>query len=128
MNINKSVAFVLFASFLLAISCSKHKHHSDDDNAPINPVGISRTVVYTVKGTNFNIDYIDSNSVYKTDQVFMDSFVYTFKKGSGANVGLTVHPQSGLTDIIYSWSITIDGVLYANAFSEGGAFLSVPYK
>ncbi len=120
-----SLIFFLFIGFISA--CNKSRHRHNDDDAPINPVGALRTVKYSIVGTNFQINYIDSNTIYKSNEVYKDSFVYEFKKGSGAGIGLTVAKQSS-SDTIYSWRITIDDVLYANAFSDGGAFFTVPYK
>lgn len=119
---------LLLISIFFSIACNKAKHRHNDDDAPIVPVGALRTIVYSIKGTNFNVSFIDSNTIYQRSQVYKDSFVYEFKKGSGAGIGMSVAKQSPSTDTIYSWQITIDGVLYANAFSEGGAFFDVPYK
>ena len=118
---------LLILFFFTAGSCNKSKHHHNDDDSPIVPVAALRTIAYSVKGTNFSVSFIDSNTVYQVNQVYKDSFEYEFKKGSGAGIGMTISQQSS-SDTIFSWRITIDGVLYANAFSEGGAFFNVPYK
>lgn len=86
----------------------------------------TRDIVYEVSGTHFKLNYIDSNSVFKRDEVYNDTFRYAFKKGSGASIGISISKQTS-DDQIYSWKIYIDGQLYANAFSEGGAYLTVPY-
>ncbi len=127
MKRNRNAAYVLFIVLIFTSACNKSKHRHDDDDSPIVPIGALRSVTYSVKGTNFNVSFIDSNTIYKVNQVYKDSFVYEFRKGSGAGIGMTVSPQS-TSDTVYSWRITIDGALYANAFSEGGAFFNIPYK
>ncbi len=121
MNLNKRTINFIFL-LLAAVSCSKDKN----DNV-VTPQASLKSVTYSIKGSNFNVSYIDSNSVYRENQVYKDSFNYQFNKGSGASIGLTVHAQSS-SDTVYFWNIKIDGKLYANAFSDGGAFLSVPYN
>lgn len=104
------------------ISCKKEK-------APPNAStqAVIRIVSYNVKGSNIRVNFIDSNTVFQKDKTYHGSFDYTFRKGSGAPIGISVFKQTAL-DTIYSWTLTIDGKLYANAFSEGGAYLSVPFK
>ncbi len=115
---------VLWASSLIFIilSCGKDKVKEIFNNQ----AGL-KTVVYLVKGTNLKLDFIDSNSVFQTHKVYADSFRYEFKKGSGASIGISIFKVSS-SDTIYSWSIFIDNKLYANAFSEGGAYFTVPYN
>jgi hypothetical protein len=102
------------------LSCSKDKEATRDNKAG------GSTIVYIVEGTHFRLNYIDSNSVFQKDETYSDHFRYEFKKGSGANIGMSVFLLNS-TDQIYSWKIFIDNKLYANAFSEGGAYLTVPY-
>lgn len=86
----------------------------------------TRKIKYVVNGTNFRLNFIDSLSAFNADKVFRDVFSYEFRKGTGANIGMSVYRQSS-SDTIYSWAIYIDDKLYANAFSEGGAYMMVPY-
>lgn len=118
------IKIVLWASSLnfMSLSCGKDKPKEIFSNQ-----ATLKTVVYLVKGTNLKLDFIDSNSVFQTNMVYVDSFKYEFKKGSGASIGISIFKASS-SDTIYSWSIFIDNKLYANAFSEGGAYFTVPYN
>ncbi|MEO6230473.1 MAG: hypothetical protein ABJB11_12970 [Ferruginibacter sp.] len=115
--------FIFYGTFYLslAMSCKKEK------NGDILPQAGVKNVSYSVKGTHIKLNFIDSNSVFQSGKLYQDAFTYSFKKGSGAGIGISVFKQAP-GDTIYSWSITIDGKLYANAFSEGGAYLSVPFN
>lgn len=103
-------------------SCDKE--HDDD---PIIPHAKLRTIVYEVSGTNFRLNYIDSTSAFKKDEVHKGFFRYEFRKGSGASIGISIFRQS-IADTIYNWNIYIDNKLYANALSEGGAYFTIPYE
>lgn len=103
-------------------SCKKDTDQIKDTD----PVFVPKDILYLVKGTHLKLNYIDSESVFQRDQVFQDSFRYEFKKGPGASIGISVFHQS-TTDTVYSWHIFINGKLFANAFSQGGAYLTVPY-
>jgi hypothetical protein len=103
---------------ILLVSCKKETHAT--------PRAKQRDIVYEVSGTHFKLNYIDSNSVFKRDEMHNDLFRYAFKKGSGASIGISISKQTS-DDQIYSWKIYIDGQLYANAYSEGGAYFTVPY-
>jgi hypothetical protein len=103
---------------MLLVSCKKENNPS--------PRAKQRDIVYEVSGTHFKLNYIDSNSVFKRDEVYNDSFRYAFKKSSGASIGISIFKQTS-DDQIYSWKIYVDGQLYANAYSEGGAYFTVPY-
>jgi hypothetical protein len=116
----KPILFICLV-LLFNISCKKDK----DD--PKEAVAGTSKVLYVVDGTHFRLNFIDSNSVFKRDQLFSDHFAYEFRKGSGASIGMSIFTLDPTTDSIYSWKIYIDGKLYANAFSEGGAYLTVPY-
>jgi len=109
---------VIVVLLITALSCTKKEN-------PV-PRGKIRDILYRVKGSNIRLNYIDSNSVFQRDQVFSDSFSYAFKKGSGASIGISVYRYSP-DDQVTEWDIYIDGKLYANAFGEGGAYLTVPY-
>jgi hypothetical protein len=85
-----------------------------------------RHVLYLVKGTQIKMNFIDSNSGFQRDQLFSDSFRYEFSRKPGTGIGISVGVASP-QDTIYSWEIRIDGKLTANAFSVGGAYLSIPY-
>ena len=115
---------VLFLGLIFAgvNSCKKDTVQIKDRDQ----IFVPKDILYLVKGTHLKLNYIDSKSVFQRDQVFQDSFWYEFKKGPGASIGISVFRQS-TTDSIYSWHIYINGKLYANAFSEGGAYLTVPY-
>jgi hypothetical protein len=93
----------------------------------VTPPGKTRTIVYEVKGTRIKMNFIDSNSVFREQQVFYNSFRYQFQKGSGASIGFSITRFSPV-DEIYSWNLFIDGKLYANSFSEGGVYMTVPYN
>ncbi len=103
-------------------SCKKDSGNKDKPDSNFPP----KHIVYLVKGTNFRLNYIDSNSVFQHDQLFKDSFRYEFDKGPGASIGISIYLPSQ-TDTIFSWYIYINNKLYADAFSEGGAYLTVPY-
>ena len=106
--------------FIAAASCDKDNDNVKEVTFP------PKDITYVVKGTNIKLNFIDSQSVFQRDRVFKDSFHYAFKKGPGAQIGISVNSQSP-ADTIYSWHIFINGKLYANAFSVGGAYLTVPY-
>jgi hypothetical protein len=91
------------------------------------PIFVARKVVYEVKGTKFRISYIDSVSVFRQDQVYTGSFRYEFRRGPGASIGFSVYKFSS-SDTIAEWRIMIDNKLYALAFSEGGAYLDIPFR
>lgn len=112
---------LVIAAFLMitVLSCTKKEH-------PVTPRGRLSTIVYLVRGSNIRMNYIDSASVFQRDKVFTDSFRYEFKKGSGASIGMSVYRLSP-DDSINEWDLYIDGKLYANAFSEGGVYMIVPY-
>ncbi|MEO5564983.1 MAG: hypothetical protein ABIR18_16170 [Chitinophagaceae bacterium] len=115
---------VFFCSFLLAGILSCKKDNELEDN--INGKAGDRKITYVVDGTHFRLNYIDSNNVFQRDRTFTDHFSYEFSKGSGASIGMSIFLLDP-SDQIYSWKIYIDDKLYANAFSEGGAYLTVPY-
>ena len=85
-----------------------------------------KKITYLVTGTKFSLNYIDSNSVFQKDRVYSETFRYEFLKSPGASIGISIHAFS-TDDQIYSWNIYINDKLYANAFSEGGSYLTVPY-
>lgn len=85
-----------------------------------------RKIKYVVSGTNFRMNYIDSLSVFNSDKVYRDSFSYEFLKGTGASVGMSIYRQAS-SDSIHYWALYIDDKLYANAFSEGGVYMMIPY-
>ncbi len=103
------------------LSCKKDKANEDVNKASL------KTVAYVIKGTHIKLNFIDSNSIFQSGKIYTDSFIYIFKKGSGADIGISVYKQAA-SDSIFNWSIYINGKLYANAFSEGGAYLTVPYN
>jgi hypothetical protein len=107
-------------TLITATSCDKDKDNVKEVTFP------PKDITYIVKGTNIKLNFIDSQSVFQQDKVFTDSFHYAFKKGPGANIGISVHSLSP-ADTIYGWQILINGKLYANAFSGGGAYFTVPY-
>jgi hypothetical protein len=90
------------------------------------PVFVSKKIVYQVKGTNFKINYIDSNSVFVRERVCKDEFKYEFTKGAGALIGISISKLTPV-DTVFGWIITMDGNSTANAFSEGGAYMNIPY-
>jgi hypothetical protein len=120
MRVPKKFYFFYFAFGIIvaAVSCRK-----DRDKEKTYP---PKNITYIVKGTNIKLNFIDSQSVFQQNKVFADSFHYSFKKGPGAGIGISVHALSP-ADTIYGWQILINGKLYANAFSTGGAYLTVPY-
>ena len=113
----------LVVLFLTLFGCKKN---ITDEKRAITPVGHSKKIVYEVHGSKFRLNYIDSNSVFQKDQVYDSIFHYEFWKGSGASIGITIHKNSP-GDTIFSWELYINDKLYANAFSEGGVYLIVPY-
>ena len=104
-------------------SCKKDKA----GNPPAENQATLKKILYVVKGTNFKVNYIDSTSRFQSDHVFQDSFHYEFIKGSGAEIGMSIYLQAP-TDMIYSWAIYVNDKLYANAYSQGGAYFTVPYN
>ena len=106
------------AIITILFACEKDKN--------IEPTFVEKNILYLVKGTHLKLNYIDSGSVFQKDQVFQDSFRCEFKKGPGASIGISVFRESA-SDTVYSWHIFINGNLYANAFSEGGAYFTIPY-
>ena len=121
MTQHKKHPLLLFVLLVIAAtSCDKDKEVIKEVTF------IPKDILYVVKGTHLKLNFIDSQSVFQKDRAFQDSFHYAFKKGPGAQIGISVHSQSP-ADTIYSWHIFINGKLYANAFSEGGAYLTVPY-
>ena len=121
MRMTTKALFLLAGLIIIAGSCKKDKEPKE----PV-PGFAEKNILYLVKGTHLKLNYIDSESVFQRDQVFQDSFRYEFRKGPGASIGITINRQSA-SDTIYSWHIFINGKLYANAFSEGGVYLTVPY-
>src|SRR5882672_5438673 len=106
---------ICLATFFLA--CKKDK--------PLNTH--PRHVTYLVKGTHIKMNFIDSTSGFLRDQFYTGSFLYEFMRKPGTSIGMTVNAASS-ADTIYNWEIRVDGMLVANAFSVGGAYLSVPYN
>jgi len=106
---------VILLAFL-ALACKKDK--------PLNTN--PRHVTYLVTGTRIKLNFIDSTSGFLRDQLYTDSFHYDFWRKPGTSIGITVNPASS-ADTIYNWEIRVDGKLVANAFSTGGAYLSIPY-
>jgi hypothetical protein len=122
MILQKSIPALLIGLFVIgALSC-----HKDHDEPPPKPYP-KKQVIYSVKGSNFILNYIDSNSAFQSNQAFQGSFDYTFQKAPGSPIGITVSLASP-ADSITSWEIYIDGKLYANAYSPGGAYMLVPYE
>jgi hypothetical protein len=112
--------------FFLVLTCTfacKKSSVEKKDNPNFTP----RHIVYEVTGTNFRLNYIDSNDVFQKDQIYQNTFRYEFQKGPGAWIGISIFLQTP-ADSIRSWSVYIDNKLYANAFSVGGAYLTVPYN
>lgn len=124
MSINMRSVKIISLSLLIiwCTSCSKTK---TDKNDP-GPDGSSKKIVYTVTGTHFKLNYIDSNSVFHNGEIHDGTFRYEFNKGSGAYIGISIFVLQP-SDHIDSWTIHIDNKLVANAFSEGGAYFTVPY-
>lgn len=117
MLIKNYLLFVLIGCFgCVTLSCKKDKP----------PVFKPKIVVYTVAGTNFRLNYIDSKYVFHKDEVFKDNFRLEFKQGPGASIGISIFKATD-SDSIFSWRLEMDGKLYANGFSEGGAYMTVPY-
>jgi hypothetical protein len=117
--------FAILAIGFMALgifSCKK-----DKTDPPFENVATLKKITYLVKGTNFKMNYIDSFSVFQSDRVFQDSFRYEFIKGSGAEIGMSIFLQAP-TDVIFSWAIYVNDKLYANAYSQGGAYFTVPYN
>jgi len=86
-----------------------------------------RHVMYLVRGSHIRLNFIDSTSVFQRDRIYTDSFRYEFKRGPGTGIGMSVGVPSP-ADTISGWELRIDGKLYANAFSTGGAYLTIPYN
>ncbi|HMH22021.1 MAG TPA: hypothetical protein VK563_09600 [Puia sp.] len=121
MNSHKYLLFLLGLVGAVSYSCNKA------NSKPSGPASTTpRQIQYLIKGTKFNLNFIDSNNNFQQNQTMVDSFHYSFKKGAGGNIGISITRYTP-ADIIYSWEIYIDGKLYANAFSEGGAYMVVPY-
>ncbi len=121
--ISKGKHFFWCILFLCMVSsCKKGKQDDYIDNK-----ATVKTILYIIKGTGIKVNFIDSNSIFQSGQIYHGLFQYQFRKGSGAGIGISVFKETA-ADTIYSWSILIDGKLYANAFSEGGAYLTVPYN
>ena len=109
--------WLLFLIIAAGLSCKKDK-----------PVHYPpRHVTYWVRGSHIKLNFIDSTSVFQSGKVYTDSFRYEFNRGPGAGIGMSVGIPS-LSDTIYNWELRIDGKLYANAFSTGGAYLTIPYN
>jgi len=85
-----------------------------------------RHVMYLVKGTHLKMNFIDSLSGFQQDQLYTDSFRYEFWRKPGTGIGMSVGVVTPGQDTISIWEIRIDGKLVANAFSVGGAYLSIP--
>jgi hypothetical protein len=116
MNLIKpSLVICCFFFILGASSCSKDKESA---------LSI-RKIVYVVTGTHFRLNYIDSNSVFQKDQIFSGSFRYEFRREPGTAIGISIFKVAP-DDLIYSWEIYIDDKLHADAFSEGGAYFTIP--
>jgi hypothetical protein len=121
MNPRNYFIFPLCLAVAVIFSCNKAATH------PSGPgTTTPRQILYLIKGTNFNLNFIDSSNNFQQNVTMVDSFHYSFKKGAGGNIGISILRYTP-ADIIYSWEIYIDGKLYANAFSEGGAYMVVPY-
>jgi hypothetical protein len=119
MKLSKSSLLICFIVIVTQISsCSKDKQKAE-------PPYTIRTVSYIVTGTRFKLNFIDSNSVFQENLIYTTGFRYEFQAGSGSEIGISIF-KSAPDDLIYSWEIYIDDKLYANAFSEGGAYFTVP--
>lgn len=116
-NLKKMYAAIVVSLGLIACICCKKE---------VPKVYNPKKVVYLVRGTQFRLNFIDSNSVFQKDKVFRDSFRYEFIKGPGASIGISIYRFSA-ADTIFSWELFLDGQLFANAFSEGGVYSTVPY-
>ncbi len=122
MNSRNCLFILLGLGSTVLFSCKKNSTNPDgkgDTNTT------KHQVTYTVSGTNFTLNFIDSNNVFESGVKSSGTWTYTFKQGSGANIGLTVNAAAS-TDVS-SWAIEIDGDAKANAFSTGGAYFTVPY-
>jgi len=122
MNPRKYFLFPLCLVAGVIFSCNKAATHPSSGPGATTP----RQILYLIKGTHFNLNFIDSNNIFHQNVTIVDSFHYAFTKGAGGNIGISITRYTP-SDIIYSWEIYIDGKLYANAFSEGGAYMVVPY-
>jgi len=122
MRVKRTFILILSLISLSQVCCKKDATRKD-----LVPVASLKKILYEVRGTRFKLNYIDSNSVFQSNQVYDSLFHYEFWKGSGASIGITINRISP-ADTIYSWSLYIDDKLYANAFSEGGVYLTVPYN
>lgn len=121
MIFKKGIPALLIGLFVIgALSCKKNHDEPPKTYPP-------KQVIYSVKGSNFVLNYIDSNSNFQSNQAFQGSFDYTFYKTPGSPIGMSIALASA-ADSIISWSIFIDGKLYANAYSTGGAYMLVPYE
>jgi hypothetical protein len=85
-----------------------------------------RNVTYIVKGTKFKLNFIDSTNNFQQNVVGTDGFQYSFAKGAGANIGMSISAFSA-ADTITSWEIDIDGKVAVIAYSDGSAYFTVPY-
>jgi hypothetical protein len=85
-----------------------------------------KIVTYEVTGTHFRLNFIDSLHGFKENQLHNNSFIYEFRKAPGANIGFSIFKQAA-TDTIFAWRLSINHKLYANGFSEGGAWMTIPY-
>lgn len=90
------------------------------------PVFVPKKVLYLVKGTHFRLNFIDSNNNFQQDRIFKDSFRYEFTKAPGNAIGMSIFRFSP-TDQIFGWALYFNGKLYANAFSEGAVYSTVPF-
>lgn len=121
--------FFLSAVCIFSASCRKNKKETPlpqiENDHPEN-VAVKKKIVYLVKGSNFRLNLIDSNSVFRRDIYMKDSIRYSFNKGSGASIGMSVFKQT-ITDTIFYWEISVNGEVKANAHSVGGAYFMVPY-
>ncbi len=127
----KQRSLIIFFSVICVCSGSCKKGKKDENLIPNNKkqqesVAVKKKIVYLVRGTNFRLNYIDSNSVFKRGESGKDSVKYSFNKGSGENIGISIFKQLE-SDSIFYWEITINGKVQANAFSPGGAYMMIPY-
>ncbi len=112
---------VLLTGLLMGMLSCKKNHDQPTKTYP------PKQVIYSVKGSNFVLNYLDSNHVFQSNKTFQGSFDYTFLSAPGSAIGITISPASPADSITY-WGIFIDGKLYANAYSAGGAYMLVPYE
>lgn len=110
--------YVIICIVAMAFGCKK-------DKPPVNNYP-PRHVLYLVKGTHIKLNFIDSTSGFLREQLYTDSFHYDFWRKPGTGIGMSVGVASP-ADTIFGWEIRVDGKLCANAFSVGGAYLSIPY-